>query len=313
MKRRRPKDVGVIGRKLSLLDLHHYFRDLTCNQPEQVSVACAVDGSDRVVLLTSPEAKQKSKILRRSLHPEELTPSVFEPSNFSLSRRYHCIPDPQGQMQGGVGFVYEGVDLAVGSKVAVKIFHKTEDAAALTRYHDELVAGLRLYSNLHSGYADDDLEHVVRLRDVVIDAPMFECKGETWRPTTYSVTAMVFEWVTGGDAHSFVSNHGSFSPSEGMRIFLQVAKGLRALHRRGIAHRDVKPENILLNIENRVAKVCDLGFAKHIPSTTAGNLSDDPTTCYQSPERWLASPQKDAVCMRRAWGAPRVDESVDNL
>lgn len=49
-----------------------------------------------------------------------------------------------------------------------------------------------------------------------------------------------------------------------------------------------QPENILLDQDCRVARICDFGFAKHVPSVKPTDLVGDPTTCYQPPERWQA-------------------------
>ena len=110
----------------------------------------------------------------------------------------------------------------------------------------ELVTCLRLYQGLNSTcidrHDDIDLCHLVRLRDILVDAPIFEERGGgVVAPSVFRATAMVFDWAGGGDAHSLVRTHGGgISPSVGAKLFRQVLRGLRALHRRGIVHRDIK-------------------------------------------------------------------------
>lgn len=114
----------------------------------------------------------------------------------------------------------------------------------------ELVTCLRLYQGLNSTCIDRhdemDLCHLVRLRDILVDAPLFEERGgggvaPCVVPSVFRATAMVFDWAGGGDAHSLVrAAGGGIPPSLGGRLFRQVLRGLRALHRRGIVHRDIK-------------------------------------------------------------------------
>lgn len=123
----------------------------------------------------------------------------------------------------------------------------------------ELVTCLRLYHGLNSSCIDRhdevDLDHLVRLRDVLIDAPLFEERGgggaaaaEVF-PSVFRATAMVFNWAGGGDAHSLVrAVGGGIPPAFGAKLFQQVLRGLRALHRRGIVHRDIKVCNKLLPV-----------------------------------------------------------------
>lgn len=96
-----------------------------------------------------------------------------------------------------------------------------------------------------------------------------------------------------------------------------------------------QPENILLDKDCRVARVCDFGFAKHVPSIKPTDLAGDPTTCYQPPERWLAcngpsairardkmsrasvmadeSGRSDACSGGECCGVPRRDETAESL
>ncbi|CAM9838284.1 unnamed protein product [Choristocarpus tenellus] len=323
-KRRCPRTMSAIERKLALLDIHLELKDLTNQQPAQVLVRCE-DGTERVIMLTTPSARRKRREQERmsprvthGAHKVLETDKLEKPSDFSVSKRYRCKADPRGQVQGGVGFVYHGIDVATNAEVAVKLFHKTEDPAALMRYHEELVSGLKIHRALHDNcqLGDmDDLNHIIRLRDIILDAPMYSVEKPLMRGGNVEcfTTAMVFDWADGGDAHALVAEYGSLTSAEGMGIFRQMAKGLRALHRRGIVHRDVKPENVILDSAGTEAKLCDLGFAKHCSLVCAADLVDDPTTCYQAPERWLASSHICATVARGAWDCPQIDEPDGEL
>lgn len=155
----------------------------------------------------------------------------------------------------------------------MKFFHKTDDHAATRRTNMELVTCLRLYHGLNSSCIDHhdeiDLGHLVRLRDILIDAPLFEERGggagtpAEVSPSVFRATAMVFDWAGGGDAHSLVrAVGGGIPPAFGAKLFRQVLRGLRALHRRGIVHRDIKVcgVNLSLCLFNRRFISSTVGF-----------------------------------------------------
>lgn len=160
------------------------------------------------------------------------------------------------------------------SQIAVKFFHKSDDQGATKRTNMELITCLRLYHGLYSHCIDRrdsvDLYHLVRLHDVLVDAPIFEERNANdggdgngggvaadLSPSIFRATVMVFEWVDSGDAHSLVRAAGGGIPAaDGARLFWQVLRGLRALHRRKIVHRDVK---VRVSGVGRLAKTAVLG------------------------------------------------------
>ncbi|CAM9182685.1 unnamed protein product, partial [Hapterophycus canaliculatus] len=304
-------------KKLAMLQLRlELDGDLTRFQPPQVSVVNNEDGTLRCLLLTSAELFYRHQAIMASgcfgADSSPLPCDILRGKDFRISERYRCVADRKGQAQGGVGFIFEGLDMIDRTKVAVKFFHKTSDPAATVRTNMELVTCLRLYHGLNSstcidGHDELDMCHLVRLRDILVDAPVFEERGigggeggAELDPSVFRATAMVFDWADGGDADSLVrATHGGIAPADGARLFREVLRGVRALHRRSIVHRDIKPENILLSRDGQPARLCDFGFAKHVPSVQPADLEGDPTTCYQSPQRWQACPTHSAAGARR--------------
>ncbi|HBP21836.1 MAG TPA: hypothetical protein DEA08_29135 [Planctomycetes bacterium] len=69
------------------------------------------------------------------------------------------------------------------------------------------------------------------------------------------------DFVVGEPLRDRVARLGSIPVEEAVRIACEVARGLAALHERGIVHRDIKPENILIDREGR-ARLCDFGLSK---------------------------------------------------
>lgn len=69
--------------------------------------------------------------------------------------------------------------------------------------------------------------------------------------------------MEGGDLYSWIKKK-KFNEKEAWQIFLQIIKGLNFLHLKGIIHRDIKIENILLSndLENPVVKIADFSLAE---------------------------------------------------
>ncbi|MBI3858322.1 MAG: serine/threonine protein kinase [Planctomycetes bacterium] len=95
---------------------------------------------------------------------------------------------------------------------------------------------------------------------------------------------MIMEFIDGQSLGQALSEVGAFPVRDAVRITRQVAEALGYLHAQGYLHRDVKPDNVLLDSVGN-AKLCDLGFAIPIPKLAG----DAPKTAvgtagYMSPE-----------------------------
>ncbi|CAN0245648.1 unnamed protein product, partial [Ectocarpus sp. 4 AP-2014] len=109
--------------KLTMLQLRlEIDGDLTRFQPPQVSVVNIEDGAVGSLLLTTTELFYSHQAILQSAgcFPNDLSmplPSdVLRGSDFRISERYRCVADSKGQAQGGVGFIFEGLDMLDGSK-----------------------------------------------------------------------------------------------------------------------------------------------------------------------------------------------------
>jgi serine/threonine-protein kinase len=175
-----------------------------------------------------------------------------------LSGRYR-IENEIGS--GGMSTVYCAFDETLERQVALKIMHSdiSSDTAALERFRREA----RTVAQLSH-------PHVV----MVIDAG--EDQGHPY---------IVFEHVRGETLKDRVRREGPLPIAEAVAYAIEIGRALQAAHEQGLVHRDVKPQNVLLDEEGR-AKVTDFGIALGLEPeglTAAGRVVG--TTDYVSPEQ----------------------------
>ncbi|MEV4250722.1 serine/threonine-protein kinase [Streptosporangium canum] len=175
---------------------------------------------------------------------------------------------------GGQGIVYEAYD-AEGGRAAIKVLHGdvTADPRLRTRFMKEAEAARRVASFC-----------TARILAVDFDAP---------RPY------IVSEFVAGPDLRRAVREGGPYAGDALHRLAIALATALTAIHRAGVVHRDVKPENVLLGPDG--PRVIDFGVARtgEMPPTTTGIVAGTPT--FMAPEVFVgqrAGPTADVF----AWG-----------
>jgi serine/threonine protein kinase len=175
-----------------------------------------------------------------------------------LSGRYR-IEDEVGS--GGMSTVYRAFDETLEREVAVKLMHSdiSSDPAALERFRREA----RTVAQLSH-------PHVV----MVIDAG--EDDGHPY---------IVFEHVRGETLKDRIRREGPLPIAEAIAYAIEIGRALQTAHEQGLVHRDVKPQNVLIDEEGR-AKVTDFGIALGLEPeglTAAGRVVG--TTDYVSPEQ----------------------------
>jgi len=96
---------------------------------------------------------------------------------------------------------------------------------------------------------------------------------------------LAMEFVDGESLAELLRREGRLAPEKAVRIMIGLARGLAHAHERGLIHRDVKPENVLLGRDGSV-KLCDLGLAREVSDlgfTMLGAALGTPK--YMSPEQ----------------------------
>ena len=103
---------------------------------------------------------------------------------------------------------------------------------------------------------------------------------ETFESEKYML--IIMEYISGGNLQNFVKKRRKLCEKTAKILFRQIIQGIKYIHSRGIVHRDIKLENILLDLNN-IIKICDFGVGKLIKPNTI--LKDQcGTPVYMAPE-----------------------------
>ena len=153
-----------------------------------------------------------------------------------LDNRYEIV---QRLGAGGMGEVYLATHTHLGSSRVIKVVHPhisgntdardrfLREARAATKVHHPNVATLHDFSTLANG-----------------------------------AHYMVWEFIDGENLAQKLRARGTLPPREGVRLVIQSLHGLEAIHRAGIIHRDISPENLMITRDDETVKIIDLGVAK---------------------------------------------------
>jgi serine/threonine protein kinase/Flp pilus assembly protein TadD len=164
--------------------------------------------------------------------------------------------------RGGMARVYLAHDVRHNRPVAVKVLHP------------ELGAAIGAERFLR------EIQVIARLRHPHI-VPLYD-SGEAAGRVYY-----VMPFVNGESVRQRLSRNGPFPPDEAARLVGEVADALEYAHREGVIHRDIKPDNIML--DDRHALVMDFGIARAVADGASVNLTGTGllvgTPTYMSPEQ----------------------------
>jgi serine/threonine protein kinase len=146
--------------------------------------------------------------------------------------------------QGGFGAVFEAQDRTLDRRVAIKqlLLKKASDQSTVKRFIQEArIASAMEHPNVVSIYA------------MRIEEKRFY---------------MIMEYLPGGNLRDLLKKEGKLPVQEAVRLTIGICEGLAKFHARGIVHRDIKAENILLTADSR-PKIIDFGIA-HVPEAAGG-------------------------------------------
>jgi tetratricopeptide (TPR) repeat protein len=186
------------------------------------------------------------------------TPTEELTTGTTFAGRYQIIEELG---KGGMGKVYRVLDKELKEEVALKLIKSdiASDKKTLERFSNELKLARKI-SHKNVGR-------------------MYELMDEK------GIRYITMEYVPGEDLKRLIRKVGQFSAGKTVSIAKQVCEGLTEAHRLGVVHRDIKPQNIMVDEEGNV-RILDFGIARSLKAkgiTGAGVMVGTPE--YMSPEQ----------------------------
>ena len=173
-----------------------------------------------------------------------------------LQDRYEILEDVGS---GGMSDVYKAKDHVLNREVAIKVLKQefTEDMSFVTKFRREAQSAAVL-----------EHPNIVNIYDVGSEDGMY---------------FIIMEYIEGITLKSYIERKERLNYKEVLSIAIQVGRGIQAAHEKGIIHRDIKPQNVIISTEGKV-KVTDFGIAKAVSSNTI-NAEVMGSVHYTSPEQ----------------------------
>ncbi len=186
------------------------------------------------------------------------TPTEELTTGSTFAGRYQIIEELG---KGGMGKVYKALDTEIKEKIALKLINPeiSADKKTIERFQNELKFARKISHR-----------NVCRMYDL------------NKEEGNYYIT---MEYVPGEDLKSVIGMMGQLSGGKAISVARQVCEGLTEAHKLGVVHRDLKPQNIMIDKEGN-ARIMDFGIARSIKGkgiTDAGVMIGTPE--YMSPEQ----------------------------
>ena len=196
---------------------------------------------------------------------------------------------------GGMGTVYKARDTQLERFVALKLLHK--DLGSEADHAAQLQQEARIAASVNH-------PNVVQIFSLGMDHGQFY---------------VVMELIDHGSLDDLIESQGRVPEHQVLDVGIQIARGLRAAHRKGLIHRDVKPANILF-VDEQAAKIGDFGLAAFATQDSQSDSVIWGTPAYVAPER-LCNQQEDlrsdiyslgATLFHAVSGKPPIDSSTSS-
>ena len=167
--------------------------------------------------------------------------------------------------QGAFGKVNLGLNVLTGRVVAIKSFKKRSEEKFKTNMKKILYE-----TDLMKRFNHPNITKIL----------------EVFHDEDYML--IVMEYINGGNLFSFVKKRRKLNEKMAKFLFRQIILGIKHIHSQNIVHRDIKLENILIDLNNNV-KICDFGIGKILKSSDELLYDRCGTPMYMAPEILLCN------------------------
>ncbi|MCD4658268.1 MAG: serine/threonine protein kinase [Planctomycetes bacterium] len=245
-------------------------RTVSSRKPLKTVADTKIDAKDeKTLILTNhpvkTNAKSKSNIdtLEVDADPDILERDKYDPRKDPLVNKIFGGCKLISKIgEGGMGSVYKAFHIGLDKNVALKILppNQLDSADRIKRFKHEAKSAAKM-----------EHPNIVQILNIGEDD---------------GIHFIVMQFIDGEDLRQRLLRKGVFPPIEALDICMQVAEGLNVAHKKGIIHRDIKPDNIMIEREGNV-KITDFGLARQMehgldiskPGKALG------TPYYMSPEQ----------------------------
>ncbi len=264
-----------------------FLRD--CRQDDPTTRPSTGQLADLLLQLTAPDPQAVSNEFSRTLdaegHPTTPPRRAITLGSVAVPRQLGRFELQDKLGEGAMGTVYRARDIADGTTVAIKVLNSQYVGNPKSRLRFAKEA--RLLARANNPFVANLLE--------------FNTDNE--------VHFLAIEYVAGGTVARLLQEQGRLSEATALALILDVARGLSIAHQRGIIHRDIKPDNVLLtnighefvttngaaklpaemtSLGGPLVKLSDFGLARNEQSDSMALTLDGSilgTPWYMSPEQ----------------------------
>lgn len=230
---------------------HSPFKSTTTNGTNNHNHNCSSSSLQLSVFREGNYYKAESKKLSEYIIHNQNNTNQYPKTNLHFYKIGRAIG------HGAFGKVNIGLHILTGRIVAIKSFNKDKSLFSKNKidYEIKLMKKLRNHKNIVKVYEK-------------IEGEKYDC--------------IVMENVSGGNLLSLINKRTKLSEEVSKFIFRQIIEALKYVHSQAIVHRDIKPDNILIDLNNTI-KLCDFGVGKEIKP---GQLLSDTcgTPAFVAPE-----------------------------
>jgi len=174
--------------------------------------------------------------------------------------------------KGGYSWVKKGYDTKTGSYVALKFMSRAD----------------KTWENEQAGQVRTEIKSMMKVKSdnvMKLYAYNLNCKYPEKGGNTLNTILLVLEFCPGGELFDILYYTQELDPKTARTYFVQLMEGLQTCHNFGVIHRDLKPQNLLMDAEYQL-KITDFGLSKLVKHADSAVMKTSyvGTRGYQAPE-----------------------------